>query len=373
MAKKDNSDQTEVKRDHLLARLAKYLAKRKKRFVVIILLLLGIGWWTWSSQNTPVMVDLVTIEKGNVTESVSASGEVVAHESVTLTFQTSGKLAYVGVSEGDNVKKGQVIAYLDKKQLEATLKKYLNSFEREFTEFDDSNEDVKDSVLTDAVRRLKSRAQIDLNQTVIDVDIQNEAIRLATLYSPIKGIVTSVNPKFAGTNVGPTSASFEIVNPETVYFEAKINEVDISKVKEDLPVELTLDAYSDEVLQEKVDSISFSSTTTSTGATAYIAKISLPSNDAIKYRLGMNGDSKIILSQKSDVLLAPQTSVVEIDDKTYIWIIQDGLSKRVEVETGISSINDIEITSGVTEGTQIINRPPSTLKEGVKVASQTTK
>ncbi|MCS7092407.1 MAG: efflux RND transporter periplasmic adaptor subunit [Patescibacteria group bacterium] len=350
-----------------------WLNKNKKKFFLTFLGLALIAGWIWSSQSKPTEVDIATAYEGEIIQYVSASGKIAASQAVNLTFQTSGKLAYVGVSEGDKIKKGKLVAALDKKQLEQTLRKYLNAFEKEFSNFEDSNDSIKDLVLTDSVRRIKNRAQIDLNQAVLDVEIQNEAIRLANLYSPIDGIVITANPKHAGVNVTPGNAIFEIVNPQTVYFEAKVNETDISQIQEGLPVELKLDAYPDEILSQKVNSISFSSTTTSTGATAYIVKVSLPPNENLKYRLGMNGDIKIITAQKKDVILAPQTALVETENKKYIWIIENGLSKKVEVETGIFSTNEIEIIKGLRKGDQIINRPPSDLKENAKVIQKRKK
>ncbi len=347
---------------------------RRKKIIVVFVLIGGIVFWRfWSSKNKPILVDISTVKKGKITQSVSASGKVSANQIATLTFQTSGELAYLGVSEGDKVKRGQIIASLNKRQLEATLRKYLNAFEREFTEFNDSNDLIKDSVLTDSIKRIKSRAQIDLNQTVLDVEIQNEAIRLSNLYSPIQGVVTSINPKHTGIYVNPNSASFEIVNPETVFFEAKVPEADISKIKEGLRAKINLDAYPLETLEEKVLYISFSSTTTSTGATAYLVKISLPANAETKYRLGMSGDAEIILYEKENVLLVPQTSIVNIEGKNYIWAIENGIAKKTQVETGISSFDEIEILNGIKEGTQIVNRPPKDLGDGDKVSEKTTK
>lgn len=373
MSDKKQFNNVQNKTQFFLGQVIHPLNKYKKTTALIFISLSLLGWWLFSSQNKPILVDITTVKEGEIAQYVSASGKVMANQAVSLSFQTSGKLAYVGVSEGDKIKKGKLVASLDKKQLEQTLRKYLNLFEREFTEFEDTNEQLKDSVLSDSIRRIKSRAQIDLNQTVLDVEIQNEVIKMANLYSPIDGVVTNVNPKYPGVNIAPNSAIFEIVNPKTVYFEAKVNEIDIAQIKEGLPVEIKIDAYPEEVLTEKVNSISFSSTTTSTGATAYIVKISLPSNESMKYRLGMNGDSKIIISQKDNVLLAPQSAIVEIQDKKYVWVVENDLSKKVEVETGISSTNEIEITKGIKEGNHIINRPPATLKEGIKVKDKSKK
>lgn len=343
-----------------------------KKLIIIAILAGAAGYWYWSSINNGIEVETSFSRRGDLVESISASGEVQAKEAATLAFQTSGRLSWVGVAEGDEVRKGQAVASLDRTQLQATLKKYLNAYEREFTEFKDTSDSADDVTLNDSVARIKKRAQVDLDQTVIDVEIQQEALRLATLYTPVSGIVTKADPKFAGVNVGPTTGSYQIVNPQTVYFEAEVNEVDVIKLRPGTQVKLQLDAYPDEILTETIQDISFASTQTSTGGTAYKVEITLPSNDNFKFRLGMNGDADFVLSEKKDVLLIPQTAVVEIDDKTYVWIVNtDNTVTRKEVKTGISSIDEIEIVEGLEPGENIVIRAPRELEEGAKIKVQT--
>jgi macrolide-specific efflux system membrane fusion protein len=343
------------------------LSRIKK--IVIILILLGIGYWRYSSvKNAGITPEVTTAHKGELTESISASGEVSALEVANLSFQTAGKLSYVGVQEGDSVKKGKLIAALDTTILREQLKKYLNTFNKQRTTFDDTSDAADDVTLNDAVARIKTRAQVDLDQTVIDVEIQNEALRLSNLNSPIAGIVTKATPGSSGINVGPTTASYQIVNPDTVYFSANVNEVDIPRLNSNTPVEIELTAFPDEVLHESIQSIGFSSVITSSGGTAYKVVISLPDNSAMKYRLGMNGDVKFILDTKENVLLVPGTSVVESYGKSYIWIVtSDNRAHKQEVTTGSSSIEETEIIEGLSDGEKIIDRPNKEVVEGVKI------
>ena len=73
-----------------------------------------------------IKVETVEVVKGDIVEAISASGEVDASQKADLTFQGSGKLAWVGVKEGDTVKKYQAIASLDKRELTNSLSQYMN-------------------------------------------------------------------------------------------------------------------------------------------------------------------------------------------------------------------------------------------------------
>jgi RND family efflux transporter MFP subunit len=337
--------------------------------ISILLGILAIGYWRYSSwKNDGITPDVVTAHKGELTESISASGEVNALEVANLSFQTGGKLSYVGVSEGDTVAKGKLIAALDKTQLQLQLKKALNTFNKQRTTFDDTSDASDDVTVTDAVARIKARSQVDLDQTVLDVEIQNEVIRLANLNSPISGVVTKATPTSPGINVGPTTASYQIVNPDTVYFSANVNEVDVPRLTSSTPVEIELTAFPDEILHESIQSIGFSSVITSSGGTAYKVEISLPDNKGMKYRLGMNGDVTFILDKKENVLLVPGTAVVESDSKSYVWVVtEENKAHKQEVKTGTSSIEETEIIEGLADGQKVIDRPGKDVVEGVKV------
>lgn len=230
---------------------------------------------------------------------ISASGKVEAKNVANLTFQISGLLAWVGVKEGDSVQKWQGIATLDKKELEKRLRRYLNLYMTNRWDFEQLQDDYKDEkerhLITDAIQRILDKAQFSLNNAVIDVEIADLALRLATISTPIEGIVTRVDPSNAGVNVTPATAAFTIVDPSSVYFVANVDETDIGKIKAGQKAKITLDSYSDEKFEGKVEKVAFVATSTAGGGTAFRVEISLPKNENFLFRVGMNGDAEIML------------------------------------------------------------------------------
>ena len=85
--------------------------------------------------------DSVSVKRGDLKQELTISGTVDAEEKVTLRFKTSGRLSWVGVKEGDYVKKYQAIASLDQRELKKTLQKELNDYMNERWDFDQSQED----------------------------------------------------------------------------------------------------------------------------------------------------------------------------------------------------------------------------------------
>lgn len=197
-----------------------------------------------SKVNSQKDKQLYKVKKETLRETLSLSGEIDADEKATLRFQTSGRLAWVGVKEGDYVKKYQTIASLDQRSLRKTLEKHLRDYMKERWDFEeDKNVTYKDMPLTDTIKRILEKNQFDLDKAVLDVELQNIALEYSTLWTPIEGVVTRIDAPFAGVNITPAQAEFEIVNPKTIYFSATAEQADVVNLKEGLKGKIIFDAF----------------------------------------------------------------------------------------------------------------------------------
>lgn len=269
--------------------------------ILILILLRQFGPLKPTKAPTPRPTQVITEE--NI---LTASGTIQAHEVANLAFQTSGLLTWVGIKEGDQVKKWQGIASLDKREFEKKLARYLNLYLTNRWDFEQLQDDYKDekerSLITDTIQRILDKAQFSLNNAVLDVELVDLAQQLGTISTPIEGIVTRVDTPNPGVNVTPATATFTIVNPTSIFFNANVDEADISKIKIGQEAKISLDAYQGEEFKGKVEKIAFVSTTTAGGGTAFKVEISLPASPAggpanpdLKFKVGMNGDAEIIL------------------------------------------------------------------------------
>ncbi|MEK7514100.1 MAG: HlyD family efflux transporter periplasmic adaptor subunit [Patescibacteria group bacterium] len=234
---------------------------------------------------------------------------------------------------------------MDKRELQLNLKKYLLDFSKERHDFD---EDLKvtyqDKALTDTINRILAKNQSDLDKTVLDVEIKDLAIKLATLISPIDGIVTHIDVPVPGVNVLSTTANFTVADPENLVFEAEIDETDIGKLKLGQTGRLILDAFPNTPFNLTVDSIDFNSSTDAAGSTIYLVKFNLTNDTDLSYRLGMNGEVIITTNQKEAVLTVP----IEAVSNNQIQLVEANQITQQTVVTGIESDTEVEIISGLT-------------------------
>lgn len=309
--------------------------------------------------NKATEVRITHAAKKDIFQTLSVSGEIAADEHATVRFQTSGLLNWVGVKEGDKVKKYQAIASLDKRQLRKTLDKQMNNYLSERWDFEQTQDDYKTTkdnfLVTDAIKRILDKQQFALNNSVIDYEMQDLTVRLATISTPIEGVVTKVGSPYAGVNITPSEAEFEIVNPSTLYFSADVDETDIAKVFENQEAEIILDAYPDEPIKGRVVSISYTPKAGVSG-TAYEVKVSLPTEWKEKMKLSFNGEVLITVKSAKDVLTLPISDFasIEANNKATVKVRRVGKEETITVKTGIVTDDEAEIVSGLSETDEII-------------------
>lgn len=342
-----------IVRDWLKKIKSALFASKKRAAVVIVLIAAAIFFArSYFLSQQPEDLESVAVERGELIKTIEVSGQVEAYEVADLHFQAGGKLVWLGVKEGDQVSKWQALASLDRRTLEANLKKDLIAFEKEFRDYDQSIDD--NPLINHRFKRILEKAQYDLNSTVIDVEIRNLSLELVSLVSPIQGVVTNIDTPVSGVNVLATDA-ITVVNPETVYFEVEIDESDIASIQVGQQATIVLDAYIDEDIESEVTAIDFESSVSGGGGTVFLVKLKLPLNQNLKYKLGMSGDAEIVLSKEADVLKIPYDTIIEREGKNYVDVLTEaGQVERREIEIGLTSDDYAQVLNGLSQEDTVV-------------------
>lgn len=312
----------------------------------------------------------VTVVKGDILETVSTTGTVKADQYATLGFQTVGRISWVNVKKGDIVKKGQAIAGLDTVVLNSIYQQAVNNYKSYQAAAENTLDGLKNHSTDETFSQKATRtaAEVARDNAYDSMVAAAQNLKFASIYAPFNGVVVEANPSFPGANVTATNpATYIVVNPDTTYFESEISETDLPKIKVGQTVKLRLDAYPDEEITSKIESIGFVAFTSSTGGNAYSLRIGLPINLNSKFKVGMEGDADIILETISNVLKIPTSALVNEEEKNYVWVYKDGKVVKREVVIGSSSEEETQIISGLEEGETIISEPSNKFKDGYKV------
>ena len=336
--------------------MTKFIKKRWYLVLIVLAIIIFVFVQNRKASSSQDQRDTYRIKKETLEETLSLSGEIDADERVVLKFQTSGRLAWVGVKEGDTVKKYQTIASLDQRDLKNRLQKYLNTFVSQRLSFEQTQDDywneqfdISETVRANAERVLQD-AQYDLNSAVLDVELQTLTVEYANLWTPIEGVVTRIDVPFSGVNITPATAEFEVVNPSTIYLSVTAEQSDVILLSEGMQGEIVFDAYPEQTFSGTIDYISFSPVTGETG-TVYKIKMLL-SDDAqeLPLKLAMTADVEFALREKPNVLAAPLKFIKEDNKGDYLDIERKGKREKVYIKKGEEIGEKVEIKSGVIVG-----------------------
>ncbi|MBR1934374.1 MAG: efflux RND transporter periplasmic adaptor subunit [Prevotella sp.] len=321
------------------------------------------------------------VERGNIQNSITATGTIEPVTSVTVGTQVSGIVSKLYVDYNSVVRKGQVIAELDKTNLiselntakanqssaQSTLNYEQANYNRYKTLYDKglvSADEFESARLT----YLKAKDQV----TTASQSVQKAQTNLgyATITSPIDGVVLSKSVEEGQT----VAASFNTPELFTIAQDltdmrviADIDEADIGGVKEGQRVTFTVDAFPEDLFEGQVTQVRQQATTESNVVT-YEVVISAPNND-LKLKPGLTANVTIFTLEKNDVLVAPAKALrfmpneallsegqkmEDVEAPQKVWTIEGNTFKAHKVETGTTNGLLTEIVSGVAEGTEVL-------------------
>jgi HlyD family secretion protein len=341
----------------------------------------------FNKKEPAVTFNTVKVERGNITNTVTATGTIEAITSVNVGTQVSGILQHVYVDFTDIVKKGQLLARLDETSLiaqleqsqsqvdqaqaqlnyqEATFKRLKPLYEKELiaqTDYDQALYNFENS------KASLSNAKSALARTQVNLEY-------ATITSPIDGVVLNRAVEEGQTVAASfnTPTLFTIVNDLTqMEVQTSVDEADIGKVSQGQRVEFTVDAYSDMKFEGTVSQVRLQPVTTNNVVT-YVVILSAP-NPEKKLMPGMTASAVIYVEEKKNTLTlsgkalrftpdvppvpSPTGGVLPVFDvpegSKMVWVkdVNAGL-RPVPVVAGIDNGSSIEILSGLNEGDEVI-------------------
>ena len=358
--------------------------KNKKVWIAVgAVAVIAIIFWLLAGGKKEEKVEFETakVERGDIKTSITATGTIEPVTSVTVGTQVSGIVAKLYVDYNTVVKKGQVIAELDKTNLvselnrakadlssaQSTFNYETANFNRYQTLFDKglvSADDYESARLSFE----KSRQQVASSRESVQKAQTN--LSYATITSPIDGVVLSKSVEEGQT----VAASFNTPELFTIAQDltdmrviADIDEADIGGVKEGQRVSFTVDAFPDDKFSGQVTQVRQQATTSSNVVT-YEVVISAPNKD-LKLKPGLTANVTIFTMEKTDVLSAPAKAlrfvpneallskdqkIEDVEAPAKVWTLEGNTFKAHAVEVGTTNGMVTEIVSGIDAGTEVL-------------------
>jgi RND family efflux transporter MFP subunit len=335
------------------------------KVIIALVILVILGFVFWPKGQAKDQIQYQSVKRGTIQSTVSASGILTGKDNANLRFKVGGKLSYVNVKVGDKVTKGDLLAGIDVQDLNLNLETAQNNLRTAQAALDKTLDDIHlfqygnggfgnvgSASETQTQKQTRVAAEMNLNNAKDSVASTQRAYQDAVIVSPLDGIITQ-SPFYPGQTVSAADAIVQVVNESEIYFDSDIDEADIAKISVNQPVDVTLNSYPDKTFKGYVAEILPVTKTTTSGATVVTTRINLQ-NPAVTFVNGLNGQASIITAQAQNTLTVPVDALR--DDKTVLVKKSDGLH-AVQVTTGLQSDTDVEITSGLNEGDEIVINP----------------
>ncbi len=358
--------------------------KNKKLWIalgVVALAIVAYFLLSGGKKEEKVEFETAKVDKGNIHTTITATGTIEPVTSVTVGTQVSGIVSKLYVDYNSVVKKGQVIAELDKTNLisELTAQRANLSSAQSSLNYQQANynryKTLYDKGLVSANEY--ENALLQYNQAKEQVNTARESVQraqtnlgYATITSPIDGVVLSKAVEEGQT----VAASFNTPELFTIAQDltdmrviADIDEADIGGVKEGQRVTFTVDAFPEDQFEGSVTQVRQQATTESNVVT-YEVVISARNND-LKLKPGLTANVTIYTLEKNDVLAVPSKAlrfmpneailkegqvIEDVEAPRKLWTLEGNKFKAHKVETGITNGMMTEITGGISAGTEVL-------------------
>ena len=357
--------------------------KRKKIIIsiVIFIVAVAVAFMVWPKKSVMVEFEMTDVTPDTIRNTVTATGTIEPVTEVEVGTQVSGIISNIYVDYNSIVKKGQVIAELDKTNLISQLNSAKASLASAKSDLDYQTANYK-RYKTLNEKGLVSKnefesAYLDYRKALENYNTSKESVKTAetnlgyaTITSPIDGIVLSIAVEEGQT----VASSFETPTLFTIAKDltdmrviADIDEADIGSVKEGQNVTFTVDAYPNDTFHGQVTQVRQEATTTDNVVT-YEVVISAPNND-LKLKPGLTANVSVstlertgVLSVKSKALrftptkevLGNSYKIVDTEGKNKLWTREGNTLTAHNVRTGATDGVRTEIISGIKQGTSVV-------------------
>jgi multidrug efflux pump subunit AcrA (membrane-fusion protein) len=373
----------------------------------------------------PVAVTTVTAQRSSIAVSIDVAARIKARQEIVVSPKVGGRVATVLADVSQKVRQGQVLFTLESKDYESQARQAraaLDSARGNLTRTSDSsqssqviqaqaavdqakvqNDDARDSadrmqklytagtvsrqqrddakaradsaaIALDAARQNLSLLQekagpqstgvasSQVDQARAAADLAESQLSNAVIVSPITGVVASraVDP---GELVSPGAPAFVVVDVSSVTAEASVDETLVQKVRPGEKVAVNVDAAGSGPLTGVVQTVGPAADPRTQG---YAVKIRITGpGDAV--RPGMLARVSFPVDGRSGILVVPNQALVNDSGVQNVYVVDDGVVKKMAVQTGISDDTMTEVTAGLDEGALVITEGQSFLNEGEKV------
>jgi len=349
----------------------------------------GVYAFSRSGKSADGGMKLVDAQTGSITEKAIAVGQIQPRQKFSVKSKISGIVRSCKVEVGDKVRAGTPLfeigpdpTPLELTEVDRAVESAQATYQRAQLDFDRSQELFRQGINpksdVDQKRESFELAKVALNKAEQDRDLTRKGnlartettglesiIRAPAAGTILTRLVNPGDPVVPLTSYQPGTELATVADMSDLIFRGTVDEIDVGKLRVDLPARIKVGALPTDVVTGRVSRIA-PQAQQKDGATLFDVEIELDPNPKITLRAGYSANADVIIREKKDILTIPERLVLWEDGgkKSFVEIPDEKAKgsrlepKKVEVKLGISDGMNVEVVSGLSKGDKVIQRPP---------------
>ncbi|WP_336773001.1 efflux RND transporter periplasmic adaptor subunit [Paenibacillus sp. MMO-58] len=294
-------------------------------------------------------LDFVEVTRGSIQTSLKGTATFISSKVKTLSFtESGGQLKSVNVTQGQQVKAGELLAELETDDLELQVRLQKLNVERVQLLY---SEAVRDGA-SGTEKRLK---EIDLEREQLSLQAMESRLSKSRLLSPISGTVIFVDSIKTGDRVNAYQNIVTVADPSSIQLTYVASDAkDVLGVEAGMPVQLKYKGkdYAGKVLQSPSNApVTTDQAKSNSNAVTVVMGIDNPPEGI---QIGHSADMTIELQKRENAIVLPRKAIRSYMGRSYVQIADGERKKEVDVEVGLTTPTEAEIVKGLEEGQRVI-------------------
>lgn len=313
-------------------------------------------------------VQTQTLTRGTIAAYFETTARIEAENKVEASAKGSGLCLKVGADIGDSVRKGAVLAELERRELEAQVRQSRVQAEQQKAALEIAEQSLREGIGSSVER---DNARFAYEQALASLELTEIQISHQTILSPIQGVITQRHV-VEGMSVVPGMPLFKIVDPHSFVLPINVPEKEMSRLRIGQEAEVRIDVLADHVFAAQVSRI-YPSIDPASGTVRVVLDFEDTDDDLL--REAAFARVRLLTEIREDALLLPRAAILEEEGRRYVFVLREadaaelaskyGVEEamkdktvyqalRTEVQTGLEQSDSVEALGGVSEEDTVV-------------------
>jgi HlyD family secretion protein len=343
----------------------------------------GAVWASYDGKAKKDAFTLVKVARGTIVDKALATGQIVPRQEIQVKSQISGRVKECFAEVGDRVEVGQPLFAIipdptpsELNEAERNVQLAQQTFDKARLDLERSQKLSDNGILSleqhDATRKAFDQARIELDRSKERLALTKEGkilrekggvdsvIRASAAGTVLQRHVNPGDPVVPLTSYQAGTPLMTMADMGTILFKGTVDEIDVGKLKEGLPVRIKIGALPDAQITGHLTRIA-PKAVEKDGSTLFDVEVAIDNAGKTVLRAGYSANADIIIQEKSNILVLPERLITLEKDKAFVELPPkepktEPIKKQITV--GLSDGLSTEVVAGLADGDSVVQRPP---------------